>query len=178
MFTRVQYFSNSIVAWDVREARVFQPVDVAGDGGRRPPAGRGALRRRGGALPAPPRAGPHAPLRRPRRPETRHVALVLTRRAPRSKYVLDHCTFTCGQSRRIFCEPLIPMRGIDSGSEWNPRHQALRFLIGFWWFFSIVLAATYTGNLIAVLAVPKTVRKKGWTEKGFGLTFSPSQIQG
>ena len=30
-------------------------------------------------------------------------------------------------------------------------------LVGFWWFFSIVITATYTGNLIAVLAVPKMV---------------------
>ena len=45
----------------------------------------------------------------------------------------------------------------SSGSKWNPLSQSARLMVGFYWFFSIVAAATYTGNLIAVLAVPKTI---------------------
>ena len=44
-----------------------------------------------------------------------------------------------------------------AGSQYEPTSLTMRKLVGFWWFFSIVMAATYTGNLIAVLAVPKTV---------------------
>jgi hypothetical protein len=34
--------------------------------------------------------------------------------------------------------------------------QAVRCLVGFWWFFCLAVTAIYTGNLIAVLAVPKS----------------------
>ena len=43
------------------------------------------------------------------------------------------------------------------GSQWSPRLNATRIMVACWWFFVIVVAATYTGNLTAVLAVPKTV---------------------
>ncbi|KAI0233279.1 Glutamate receptor ionotropic, kainate 2 [Lamellibrachia satsuma] len=42
-------------------------------------------------------------------------------------------------------------------SWWTPRLDATRIMVGFWWFFAIVVATTYTGNLIAALAVPKTI---------------------
>ena len=45
---------------------------------------------------------------------------------------------------------------VVSGWDYNPVTMSLRFLVGFWWFFVIVVMATYTGNLIAVLAVPKS----------------------
>ena len=35
--------------------------------------------------------------------------------------------------------------------------QSLRFLIGFWWTFCVAIIATYTGNLIAFLAVEKEI---------------------
>lgn len=44
-----------------------------------------------------------------------------------------------------------------AGSWWTPRLDATRIMVGFWWFFAIVVATTYTGNLIAALAVPKTI---------------------
>ena len=38
---------------------------------------------------------------------------------------------------------------------WNPRAQSVRFVVGFWWVFSIVVMATYSGNLIAYLTVSR-----------------------
>ena len=32
---------------------------------------------------------------------------------------------------------------------------SLRFIVGFWWLFCIVIVATYSGNLIAFLTVDK-----------------------
>ena len=32
----------------------------------------------------------------------------------------------------------------------------MRFIVGFWWMYSIVVMATYSGNLIAYLTVTKT----------------------
>ena len=39
------------------------------------------------------------------------------------------------------------------GGPWLPNNHSGRVLIGSFWFFAIVIAATYTGNLIAFLAV-------------------------
>ena len=38
-----------------------------------------------------------------------------------------------------------------------PTEQATRFLVAGWWLVSVIVSATYTGNLIAALAVPRTV---------------------
>ncbi|KAI0233282.1 Glutamate receptor ionotropic, delta-2 [Lamellibrachia satsuma] len=57
----------------------------------------------------------------------------------------------------ITCFWLIFGAMFQQGSRWTSRLDATRILVGFWWFFVIVVTATYTGNLIAVLAVPKTV---------------------
>ncbi|ELU06509.1 hypothetical protein CAPTEDRAFT_107202, partial [Capitella teleta] len=45
---------------------------------------------------------------------------------------------------------------LQQGSDWLADTQAARCLVGFWWFFCLVVTAIYTGNLIAVLAVPKS----------------------
>ena len=44
-----------------------------------------------------------------------------------------------------------------AGSTWLPREQGSRFLVAGWWFLTVIVSATYTGNLIAALAVPRTV---------------------
>ena len=45
---------------------------------------------------------------------------------------------------------------VASGSVWLPRAQSVRFIVGFWWMYCIVVMATYSGNLIAYLTVTKT----------------------
>ncbi|CAD5116620.1 DgyrCDS5493 [Dimorphilus gyrociliatus] len=42
---------------------------------------------------------------------------------------------------------------LQQGSDHMPKSSSGRFLIGCFWFFSLVIAATYTGNLIAFLAI-------------------------
>ena len=41
----------------------------------------------------------------------------------------------------------------SSGGPWLPDNQSSRVMIGSFWFFAIIITATYTGNLIAFLAV-------------------------
>ena len=47
----------------------------------------------------------------------------------------------------------VRVRSVFSGSTWIPRAQSVRFVVGFFWVFSIVVMATYSGNLIAYLTV-------------------------
>ena len=44
---------------------------------------------------------------------------------------------------------------MQQGNRWMPEAQSGRMMVGAFWFFSIVVVATYTGNLIAFLAVNK-----------------------
>ena len=43
-----------------------------------------------------------------------------------------------------------PLGGFQS-----PVMTSVRFIVGFWWWFNIVIVATYSGNLIAFLAIVK-----------------------
>ena len=43
-----------------------------------------------------------------------------------------------------------------TGSVHMPTSLAARFIVGFFWFFCTVLVATYSGNLVAFLAIAKT----------------------
>ena len=44
---------------------------------------------------------------------------------------------------------------LQQGNRWMPKAQSGRMMVGAFWFFSVVVVATYTGNLIAFLAVNK-----------------------
>ncbi|KAK2152669.1 hypothetical protein LSH36_322g05030 [Paralvinella palmiformis] len=79
------------------------------------------------------------------------VALLRTR-IYSSQPILNSRGVLCGLHRSLwFAYGAL----VQQGCSWTPHSQALRFLVGFWWFFTLVITATYTGNLIAVLAVPK-----------------------
>ena len=43
----------------------------------------------------------------------------------------------------------------SSGGFRCPGMSSVRFIVGFWWLFCIVIVATYSGNLIAFLTVAK-----------------------
>ena len=44
---------------------------------------------------------------------------------------------------------------IPPGAAWLPVCVSLRLLVAIWWFYAIIMAATFTGNLIAAITVPK-----------------------
>ncbi|XP_055956921.1 glutamate receptor ionotropic, kainate glr-3-like, partial [Patella vulgata] len=75
-------------------------------------------------------------------------------------YTLERCNpfyVTQNKKRYSFLDMILYVYGamLIQGGPNQPKSSSGRFLVAFWWLFSIIVAATYSGNLIAFLTVAK-----------------------
>ncbi|ELT98317.1 hypothetical protein CAPTEDRAFT_219223 [Capitella teleta] len=70
-------------------------------------------------------------------------------------YFCGTCRWRLGRKRPEWDMEWISWSNAEEGSPRSPRSCSGRMLAAFWWFFAITVAAVYSGNLTASLAVTK-----------------------